>query len=69
MRQAKTNIRKSDKGNAPNSNAEREKKPPEGCNKDPKPVMPQPGAAPLWLAGLKTMEEGEKKQRTSNNMK
>ena len=25
----------------------------------PKPVTPKPGAAQIWLAGLKTKEEGE----------
>ena len=46
-----------------------EEKPPEGCNQDPKPVTPKPGAAQLWLAGLKTKEEGEKKKNISNIMK
>ena len=41
---------------------ESEEKPPEGYNKDPNPVTPKPGAAQLWLAGLKTKEEGEKKK-------
>ena len=83
--QAQTNIPKSDKAHAPNSNADREEKqpegcekdpksteeseekPPEGCNKDPKPVTHQPGAAQLWLAGLKTMEEGEKNNHNTSN--
>ncbi len=45
---------------------ESEEKPTEGCKKDPKPVTPQPGAAQLWLGGLKTMEEREDK---GNNTK
>ena len=60
---------KSDKAHAPNSNAEREEKQLEGCEKDPKPVTPKPGAAQLWLAGLKTKEEGEKKKKKSNKIK
>ena len=48
---------------------ESEEKPPEGCNNDPKPVTPQPGAAQLWLGGLKTMEEGENKMNKGNKMK
>ena len=85
MRQAKTNIPKSGKANAPNSNEEREKKqlggcekdpksmeegeekPPEGCNNDPKPVTPQPGAAQLWLGGLKTVEEREENNKDKGN--
>ena len=46
---------------------ESEEKPPESCNNDPKPVTPQPGAAQLWLGGLTTMEEGEKKKNTKGN--
>ena len=41
----------------PKSTEESEEKPPEGCNKDPKPVTLKPGAAQLWLVGLKTVEE------------
>ena len=48
---------------------ESEEKPPEGYNNNPKPVTPKPGAAQLWLAGLKTKEEGEKKKNKSNKMK
>ena len=56
---------------APKSMEESEEKPPEGCHKDPKPVTPQPGAAQLWLGGLKTMEEGENNNdnNTCNKMK
>ena len=34
-------------------------------------MTPKPGAAQLWLAGLKTKEEGENKKNTnkSNTMK
>ena len=46
-----------------------EEKPPEGCNNDPKPVTPKPGAAQLRLAGLKTQEEAKKKKHKSNKMK
>ena len=46
---------------------ESEEKPPEGCNQDPKPMTPKPGAAQLWLAGLKTKEEGEKKNKNKSN--
>ena len=46
-----------------------EEKPPEGCNKDPKPVIPKPGAAQLWLVGLMTKEEGENNKNTSIKMK
>ena len=60
---------KSDKANAPNSNAEREEKQSEGCEKDPNPVTPKPGAAQLWLVGLKTKEKGDKKKNKSNTMK
>ncbi len=48
---------------------EREEKPPEGCNNKPKPVTPKPGAAQIWLASLKTKEEGQNKTNKSNNMK
>ena len=40
-----------------------EEKPTEGCKKDPKPVTPQPGAAQLWLGGLKTVETREEKKK------
>ena len=40
--------------------AEGEENPPEGYNHNPKPVTPKPGAAQIWLASLKTKEEGEK---------
>ena len=72
---------KSDKANAPNSNTEREEKQPEGCEKDPKSMEESEekspegynkdptGAAQLWLAGLKTKEEGEKKKNKSNKIK
>ena len=46
---------------------EHEEKPPEGCNNNHKRVTPKPGAAQLWLAGLKTMEEGEKKKNKQSN--
>jgi hypothetical protein len=29
-------------------------------------MTPKPGATPLWLAGLKTQEEAEKKKNKSN---
>ena len=48
---------------------ESEEKPPEGCNQDPHPVTPKPGAAQLWLVGLKTKAEGEKKKNNINKMK
>ena len=48
---------------------ESEEKPPEGCNKEPKPVTPKLGAAQLWLAGLQTKEEGAKKHNKSNQIK
>ena len=44
---------------------ESEEKPPEGYNNNPKPVTPKPGAAQLWLAGLKAMEEGAKKKKNN----
>ena len=53
----------------PKSMEESEEKPPEGYNKNPKPMTPKPGAAQLWLAGLKTKEEVEKKKNKSNQMK
>ena len=53
----------------PKSMEESEEKPLEGCNNDPKPVTPKPGAAQLWLASLKTKEEGETKNNNSNKMK
>ena len=43
---------------------ESEEKPPEGYNKNPKPETPKPGAAQIWLASLKTKEEGEKEYGT-----
>jgi hypothetical protein len=51
----------------PKSMKEREEKPPEGCNNDPRPVTLKPGAAQLWLAGLKTTEEAEKNNNKNNN--
>ena len=33
-------------------------KPLEGCTKDPKPAIPKPGAAQLWLASLIQREGG-----------
>ena len=56
--------KKSDKAHAPNNNAEREEKQPEGCEKDPKPVTPKPGAAQLWLAGLKTKRRKVRRRKT-----
>ena len=53
----------------PKSMEASEEKPPEGCNNDSKPMTPKPGAARLWLASLKTKEEGEKKEKESNKMK
>ena len=51
----------------PKSMEESEEKPTEGCKKDPKPVTPQPGAAQLWLGGLKTMEEREENKNNKGN--
>ena len=48
---------------------ESEEKPPEGYNNNPKPATPKPGAAQIWLASLKTKEEGEKKKNNSNTIK
>ena len=42
---------------------ESEEKPPEGYNNNPKPVTPKPGAAQLWLAGLKTQEKAENNKK------
>ena len=46
---------------------EGEEKPTEGCKKDPKPVTPQPGAARLWLGGLKAVEEREENKKNKGN--
>ncbi len=51
----------------PKSMEESEEKPTEGCKKDPKPVTPQPGAAQLWLGGLKTVEEREENKHNKGN--
>ena len=47
---------------------ESEEKPTEGCNNnDPKPVTPQPGAAQLWLGGLKTVEQRDENNKNKCN--
>ena len=46
---------------------ESEEKPPEGCNNDPKPVTPQPGAAQLWLGSLNAVEEREENNNNKGN--